>query len=511
MYKIYIFLFVYLFVNSACTKEKSTKVGVTESETLHRVEKIFYDSQKVKINLNALFNSKIEGFAMPKKRSELPKGIKVSAKGILEGKLSVSASQNSPYLLQVVGAREDGGELELNLEIFVKNAPPSAAPDSAVLDTNKTLLIDVLSNDKDLDGDKLTITRVPTTTEHGEVRVVDSKVEYRRVDNFIGEESFRYTLKDSDGAESNATVTVSSKRAYSVPIIYLSQDHWDRDNYSLISAAKKMHQRGLIELRAVDVTGQDLDGKANNIFRALLGADVDIPVLINHTFTGRVTPTTRRFPRLDRFVRGILLDTAIDDSSEYLLADLFNISKERSVVYIVGGHLHNFASLLEADANLVNEKVDKIVISSAWSDRRSGEPEMNLSEGVTKPTSASKAAHIVFNRFKGEIIMAHDPAVPTPLLDTTKIDHTTALWYLIENGKYNNGALHIGDFEALLYGAVEDSWYGNHWVDKKSAKCSLTSYGAVKLSGSGVACSYLDNMNSYYTKAVLEELLYRKD
>lgn len=177
----------------------------------------------------------------------------------------------------------------------------------------------------------------------------------------------------------------------------------------------------------------------------------------------------------------------------------------------MGGHLHNFASLLLADANLVNEKVDRIVISSGWQERHSGKPEMNLSEGVNKTTSTSEATHIVFSKFKGEIVMASDPDANYPVLDTSKMDRSSALWYLIAHGKYNDQQLHVGDMEALLYGAVEDNWFGNHWVDRKSAKCSLTSYGAVKLSGSGVACSYLDNMNSYYTKAVLEELLYRKD
>lgn len=471
---------------------------------------IYYDNQDVKMNAATLFSDKNKE-PLRYEAEGLPAGLTLSNEGIITGKLSANASQKSPYKVTLKATDAGRKSVKGSIEIFVKNTTPVTENESVKVMESKSTVIDVLANDKDFDGDALSIAAISKAPQHGKVSIKGSKVEYTPEGNFTGEDSFSYTVKDADGATAEAAVNVNVQKRKNIPLIYLSQDHWDRDNYSLIEAAKKMHQRELIELRAVDVTGIDVDGKGNDIFRAILGGDVDIPVLINHSFAGRATPTSRRFPNLGSFVNGMVSDSDALDSTDYILSDLENVEKEQKVVYVVGGHLHNFASLLLADANLVNEKVDRVVISSGWQDRHSGKPEMNLSEGTYKKSSTSEATHIVFSKFKGEIVMASDPDADYPVLDTSKMNRSSALWYLIAHGKYNDQQLHVGDMEALLYGAVEDSWYGNHWVDKKRAKCSLTSYGAVKLSSSGVVCSYLDNMNSYYTKAVLEELLYRKD
>ncbi len=471
----------------------------------------FLDNQEFYFDLNNIFSDK-NGDKLQFTIKGLPDFLTLLDDGTISGKLPSSASVKAPYRVEVTATDSGGKSATTTVEFQVKNSAPIAKDDNiSFMNRGKAKLLDLLINDSDPDGDAIELVSILSLPKHGKARIVDNKIEYLVDANFTGVDSLRYSIKDSDGATAVATATIRVKEYKDIPLIYLSQDTWDRDNYSLIAAAKKLHQRELIDLRAVDITGKDAGNKVSNVFRAILGSDVDIPVLINHSFYGRLTPTTSRFPELDRFVDTIILDSEALDSTDYILSDLEGIDRDQRVVYVVGGHLHNFASLLLQDADLVNEKVDRIVISTGWEDRISGKPEMNLSEGVYKETSTSKATKIVFSKFKGEIVMASDPDANYPVLDTSKMDRTSALWYFISHGKYNDLQLHIGDFEALLYGAVEDSWYGHHWVDKKEARCSVTNYGAVKLSGSGVRCFYLDNMNSYYTKAVLEELLYRED
>ncbi len=477
---------------------------IAKSKELH-----YEDAQDVTINLHSFFSDRNDK-DLNYTAIDLPENLTLTKDGFIKGVLSKDASSRSPYKLEIQASDSKGKSVKSRLSLMVKNPAPLAANDKVKLYSGKSVLIDVLKNDSDADKDLLTISAVNNPL-HGKAVIKGDKIFYTPDINYTGTDSFSYVIKDSDGASAAGTVNITVKEFKNIPIVYLSQDTWDRDNYSLIAAAKKMHQRELIELRGVDVTGKDVDGKVSNVFRAILGDDTDIPVLINHSFYGRVTPTTRRFPELAKFVATVIADSDSLDSTDYILSDLENLDSEQKVVYVAGGHLHNFASLLLRDTNLVNEKVDKIVISSGWEDRYNGKPETNLSEGVYRETTTSKATQIVFSKFKGEIVMASDPDARYPTLDTSKMDRSSALWYFIVHGKYNDQQLHIGDFEALLYGAVEDSWYGKHWVDRKDAKCSVTNYGAIKLSGSGVACSYLDNMNSYYTKAVLEELLYRED
>ena len=467
----------------------------------------YKDSQEINLDLNKLFSDR-NGDTIQFTLKGLPQYLTLSKSGVIKGEFPKDASQKSPYRVEIIATDKGGKSVQKELKFIVENVAPVAKDESIHLYEGKSLDINVLKNDRDADGDRIEIIGFKSLPKHGKAVINESKIEYRVDGNYTGVDSFIYIIKDSDGAIASAKVDLTIKKFKNIPVVYLSQDTWDRDNYSLVAAAKKMHQRELIELRSVDITGKDVDGKVSNVFRAILGNDVDIPVLINHSFYGRVTPTSRRFPALEKYVDEVISDSDAVDSTEYILSDLESIDKEQQVVYVVGGHLHNFASLLLRDEALVNEKVDRIIISSGWEDRIHGKPEMNLSEGVYKETTTSKATKIVFSKFKGEIVMASDPDANYPVLDTSKMDRSSALWYFIAHGKYNDQQLHVGDMEALLYGAVGENWYGHQWVEKRSAKCSVTKYGAVKLSGSGVSCFYLDNMNSYYTKAVLENLLY---
>jgi hypothetical protein len=96
--------------------------------------------------------------------------------------------------------------------------PPNQAP-SALADNGNTphktaVVIDVLANDVDPEGQALTIDSVNSTTG-ATVQIVTEggkqQVKYTPKSNFVragGEDSFTYTIKDTQGASSSATVTV---------------------------------------------------------------------------------------------------------------------------------------------------------------------------------------------------------------------------------------------------------------------------------------------------------------
>jgi CSLREA domain-containing protein len=89
------------------------------------------------------------------------------------------------------------------------NAPPDAVDDAAAFEVNSGAhTISVLANDTDPDGDTLTITAVTQGT-HGTVGNNTTSVSYTANANFVGTDSFTYTVDDCHGHTDTATVSVT--------------------------------------------------------------------------------------------------------------------------------------------------------------------------------------------------------------------------------------------------------------------------------------------------------------
>mgnify|MGYP005842407179 CR=1 FL=1 len=88
------------------------------------------------------------------------------------------------------------------------NLAPVAEDDEAATDLNTPVLIDVLANDSDQDGDPLTITQV-TDPANGTAAIQDGQILYSPVPEFLGIDIFTYTISDGNGGTDSATVTVT--------------------------------------------------------------------------------------------------------------------------------------------------------------------------------------------------------------------------------------------------------------------------------------------------------------
>ncbi len=89
------------------------------------------------------------------------------------------------------------------------NETPAATDDTATVDENGTVTIDVLANDSDLDNDPLTVSTV-TQAANGVVTITDSgkSIQYSPNKGFDGSDTFSYTVSDGQGATATATVTI---------------------------------------------------------------------------------------------------------------------------------------------------------------------------------------------------------------------------------------------------------------------------------------------------------------
>ncbi|MFP5404419.1 MAG: retention module-containing protein, partial [Gammaproteobacteria bacterium] len=88
------------------------------------------------------------------------------------------------------------------------NDAPVATPDSATTPEDTAVVIAVLGNDSDVDGDPLTITTA--TASHGSVTInPDGTLTYTPDPDYHGPDSIAYTISDGQGGTHSATVGIT--------------------------------------------------------------------------------------------------------------------------------------------------------------------------------------------------------------------------------------------------------------------------------------------------------------
>lgn len=91
----------------------------------------------------------------------------------------------------------------------IVNTFPGAADDTAVTDQEQPVVIDVLANDSDPDGDTLSVIALTQPGSGMAALNPDQSVTYTPNVGFFGTDSFGYTIADPGGGQSMATVTVT--------------------------------------------------------------------------------------------------------------------------------------------------------------------------------------------------------------------------------------------------------------------------------------------------------------
>jgi len=89
------------------------------------------------------------------------------------------------------------------------NQPPVAADDSGTVSAGGSVVLDVLANDSDPDGDALTIAGVDDPANGTVTLNDDGTLSYTADAGFSGTDSFTYTIDDGNGGMASASVSVS--------------------------------------------------------------------------------------------------------------------------------------------------------------------------------------------------------------------------------------------------------------------------------------------------------------
>ena len=97
------------------------------------------------------------------------------------------------------------------------NANPSAVDDTATVNEDDSVLINVLDNDTDLDGDTLSIASF-TQGSHGSVNQDGNTLRYRPAANYNGADSFEYGISDDNGGTATGIVSITINPVNDLPV-----------------------------------------------------------------------------------------------------------------------------------------------------------------------------------------------------------------------------------------------------------------------------------------------------
>ncbi|EOG7719162.1 tandem-95 repeat protein [Vibrio parahaemolyticus] len=106
----------------------------------------------------------------------------------------------------------------VSVDVTPVNDAPVAKDDTATTQEDTAVTIDVLPNDTDVDGDKLSIQSASVPSDQGTAEIVDGKLVFTPAKNFHGDAEITYTV--SDGAlTGQATVKVTVNAVNDTPVV----------------------------------------------------------------------------------------------------------------------------------------------------------------------------------------------------------------------------------------------------------------------------------------------------
>jgi hypothetical protein len=148
-----------------------------------------------------------------------PDGSSATLEGAASATPSFVADVRGNYVVSLI---VNDGELDSapdTVTITAGNNPPVANDDTATTVAGEPVLVDVLANDTDADGDTLTVSAVTQPATSGSVAIVGegAAVEFTPADGFDGEAAFTYTIDDGNGGTDSANVTVTVTAAPNQP------------------------------------------------------------------------------------------------------------------------------------------------------------------------------------------------------------------------------------------------------------------------------------------------------
>ncbi|EGQ8003099.1 tandem-95 repeat protein [Vibrio parahaemolyticus] len=164
------------------------------------------------VTIDVLVNdSDVEGDALSIQSASVPS--EQGSVDIVDGKLVFTPAENFNGEATISYIVTDGDltdEAKVSVTVTPVNDSPVAVDDTTSIQEDTAVTIDVLTNDTDVDGDKLSIESASVPKEQGTVEVVNGKLVFTPAENFNGDAEITYTVTDGQLTdEAKVTVTVN--------------------------------------------------------------------------------------------------------------------------------------------------------------------------------------------------------------------------------------------------------------------------------------------------------------
>jgi VCBS repeat-containing protein len=139
-----------------------------------------------------------------------------------------SETSGDSFTYKANDGAKDSNAASVSIVINPTNDPPMARDDDAATDEDVPVIIDVLTNDSDPDGDTLSVDWV-SQPANGTASNNGSDVTYTPGPDFYGTDTFTYTASDGNGGTATAMVTVFVATVNDPPLAQDDSDATDED------------------------------------------------------------------------------------------------------------------------------------------------------------------------------------------------------------------------------------------------------------------------------------------
>ncbi|HCG8132228.1 TPA: tandem-95 repeat protein [Vibrio parahaemolyticus] len=172
------------------------------------------------VTIDVLVNdSDVEGDVLSIQSASVPS--EQGSVDIVNGKLVFTPAENFNGDATITYIVTDGDltdEAKVTVTVTPVNDSPVAVDDTVSTQEDTVVTIDVLPNDSDVDGDKLSIQSASVPEAQGKVEIVDGKLVFTPAENFNGHAEITYTVTDGELTD-EAKVTVTVNPVNDVPTI----------------------------------------------------------------------------------------------------------------------------------------------------------------------------------------------------------------------------------------------------------------------------------------------------
>ncbi len=172
------------------------------------------------VTIDVLVNdSDVEGDVLSIQSASVPS--EQGSVDIVDGKLVFTPAENFNGEATITYIVTDGDltdEANVTVTVTPVNDSPVAVDDTVSTQEDTVVTIDVLPNDSDVDGDKLSIQSASVPEAQGKVEIVEGKLVFTPAENFNGDAEIIYTVTDGQLTD-EAKVTVTVNPVNDAPII----------------------------------------------------------------------------------------------------------------------------------------------------------------------------------------------------------------------------------------------------------------------------------------------------